>query len=169
MTAIAARLRGRASRTVVILAVAIVALIAANIVLLLMWQSQQGVSDTRAAAVSAADKKVPSLLTYSYSSFAADLARAEAGATDNFRATYGHLMTSQVEPTARQHQVITQATVANASVISAQSGTATLLMFLDQQTKTNIKSESVLNDTAVRVVMRQVNGTWLVDSLQPRS
>lgn len=169
MTAIAARLRGRASRTVVILAVVIVALIAANVVLLLMWQSQGAVNDARTAAVTAADKKVPSLLSYSYSSFAADLARAEGGATDKFRSTYGKLMTSQVEPTARQHQVITQATVASASVISAQSGTATLLMFLDQQTKTNTKSESVLNDTAVRVVMRQVNGTWLVDDLVPRS
>lgn len=169
MIAIAGRWPQRMSRTAVILAVVVVALAVATGVLFFVWQSQQAVISARNAAVTAASQKVPSLLSYSYSSFGSDLARAEAATTGQFRSTYGNLMTSQIEPAAKQHQVVTQATVSGASVISAQSGSATLLMFLNQQTKTNAKQESVLNDTAVRVVMRKVNGAWLVDNLQPRS
>lgn len=169
MIAIVRRWAQRSSRTAVILAAASAALVVANGALFFIWQSQQAVDGARTAAVSAANQDVPALLSYSYSSFDHDLAQAEAGTTDQFRNTYGNLMTSQIEPAAKQNQVVTEATVSGTSVISAQSGTATLLMFLNQQTKTSTKSESVLNDTAVRVVMRQVNGTWLVDNLVPRA
>lgn len=169
MTALAGRWRGRPATTVIVLAAVVFVLIVADVVLLLVWRSQRSADGARADAVTAATTKVPSLLSYSYSSFGSDLAHAESNVTSQFWDTYGHLMTTQIEPAARQGHVVTQATVAGTSVISAGSGTATLLMFLDQQTKTSAKTESVLNDTAVRVVMRQVNGTWLVDGLTPRS
>lgn len=163
------RLHGRAPWTVVILAVVVVALIVADVILLLAWQSQQAVSNARTAAVAAANEKVPTLLSYSYSTFGTALTRAESNVTDQFWGTYGHLMTSQIEPAAKKDQVVAQASVTGTSVVSAQPGTVTLLMILDQQTKTNTRTESVLNNTAVRVVMQKVNGTWLVDDLLPRS
>lgn len=167
MIAIAGRLPRRAS--VIILAAVIVALAALTGVLFFRWQSQQSANDARTAAVSAAQQKVPALLSYSYSSFGSDLSHAEADTTSQFRGTYGQLMTGQIESAAKKHQVVTQATVSAASVITAQPDSATLLMFLSQQTKTNAKQESVLNDTAVRVTMRKVGGTWLIDNLAPRS
>lgn len=171
MIAIAKRLRGsgRAHWTVVILAVVVVALIVADIVLLLAWQSQQAVSNARTAAVAAANEKVPTLLSYSYSSFGTALTHARANVTDRFWSSYGHLMTSRIEPAAKKDEVVAQATVTSTSVVAAQPGTVTLLMILDEQTKTSLRAESVLNNTAVHVVMRQVNGTWLVDSLLPRT
>lgn len=169
MIAIAGRWPQRASRSAVILAIVIVALAVSTGVLFFKWQSQQSANNARTAAVSAARQKVPALLSYSYSSFGSDLARAEADTTAKFRGTYGQLMTSQIESAAKKHQVVTQATASAASVITAQPGSATLLMFLSQQTKTNAKTESVLNDTAVQVTMRKVGGTWLIDNLVPRS
>jgi Mce-associated membrane protein len=153
----------------VILSVVVVALAVGAGVLFFQWQSAQATVSARSAAVTAAKQKVPTLLSYSYTSFGSDLAQAEADTTTQFRGTYGNLMTGQIEQAAKRNKVVTQATVSGTSVISAQPGTATLLMFLSQQTKTSAKQESVLNDTAVRVVMRQVNGTWLVDNLLPRS
>jgi Mce-associated membrane protein len=166
--AIAGRWR-RPSLSVVILSVVIVVLAATTGVLFFQWQSAQAAVNARSAAVTAAQQKVPTLLSYSYTSFGSDLAQAEADTTTQFRGTYGNLMTGQIEQAAKQNKVVTQATVSGTSVISTQPGTATLLMFLSQQTKTSAKQESVLNDTAVQVVMRQVNGTWLVDNLLPRS
>ncbi|HEX6521037.1 MAG TPA: hypothetical protein VF070_13665 [Streptosporangiaceae bacterium] len=168
MIAIAGRWR-RPSLSVVILSVVIVVLAVGTGVLFFQWQSAQATVNARSAAVTAARQKVPALLSYSYTSFSSDLAQAEANTTTQFRDTYGNLMTGQIEQAAKQNKVVTQATVSGTSVISAQPGTATLLMFLSQQTKTSAKQESVLNDTAVQVVMRQVNGTWLVDNLLPRS
>lgn len=168
MIAIAGRWQQRASASVVILAAVVVALAASTGVLFFQWQTQQSANSARTAAVSAAQQKVPALLSYSYSSFGSDLAQAETGMTARFRATYGQLMTGQIEPAATKHQVVTQATVSATSVITAQPDSAILLLFLSQQTKTNTKQESVLNDTAVRVTMRQVNGTWLIDDLTPR-
>jgi Mce-associated membrane protein len=167
--AIAGRWSQRASRSSVILAVVIVLLAAATGWLFFNWQTDQAANAARTGAVTAAKKDVPALLSYSYSSFSTDLASAEAATTAQFRNTYGNLMTGQIESTAKQNQVVTQATVSSASVVTAQPTNATLLLFLSQQTKTKAKQESVLNDTAVRVVMRKVNGTWLVDSLVPRS
>ncbi|HEY2266861.1 MAG TPA: hypothetical protein VGI96_29860 [Streptosporangiaceae bacterium] len=169
MIAIAGRWRQRASRSVVILAAVVVVLAVVTGVLFFKWQSAQAAGDARTGAVTAATQKVPALLSYSYSSFDSDLTQAETDTTSQFRATYGKLMTGQIEPTAMQNKVVTQATVSGTSVISAQPGSATLLMFLNQQTKTNAKQESVLNDTAVQVSMRQVNGTWLIDNMVPRS
>lgn len=166
MIAIAGRWAQRSPRTLLTVAVALAVV---NGVLFFIWQGQQSVNDARSSAVTAANQKVPELLSYSFSSFDHDLAQANADTTDHFRGIYGNLMTSQIEPSAKQNQVVTEATVSATSVVSAKPGTATLLMFLNQQTKTNAKAESVLNDTAVRVVMRQVNGTWLIDDLIPRA
>ena len=113
--------------------------------------------------------EVPALLSYSFQTFRAGLARAEADTTGRFRASYRTLMASQVEPAALASHVVAQTSVAAASVISAGPGTATLLLFLSEQTKTDARQQAVLNDTAVRVTMRQVNGTWLVAGLVPRS
>jgi Mce-associated membrane protein len=169
VNAIAGRWSQRVSRSAVILAVVVVVMAAAAGYLFFQWQTDQSANAARTAAVTAAKKDVPELLSYSYSAFSTDLATAEADTTAQFRNTYGNLMTGQIESVAKKNQVVTQATVSSASVVTAQPGSATLLLFLSQQTKTNAKQESVLNDTAVRVVMQKVNGTWLVDSLVPRS
>ena len=169
MTAIAGRWSQRVSGSAVILAVVVVVLAAATGWLFFQWQSDQAANNARTAAVTAARQDVPALLSYSFSSFSTDLATAEADTTAQFRNTYGNLMTGQIESTAKKDQVVTQATVSSASVVTAQPGSATLLLFLSQQTKTKAKQESVLNDTAVRVEMKKANGKWLVDSLVPRS
>ncbi|MBO0803612.1 MAG: hypothetical protein J2P25_11135 [Nocardiopsaceae bacterium] len=158
----------RASVTVVILVVVVVALAASTGVLFFQWYSAHAADDARVAAMAAAKKKVPTLLSYSYTTFGKNLARAEANTTPKFRDTYGKLMTGKVEPTAKRTKVVTQATVSAASVISAKPGSATMLLFLSQQTKTSAKQQPVLNDNAVWVSMRQVNGTWLIDNLVPR-
>ena len=161
--------RRRVSPAVIVLVVVIIALAVATGILFVRWQSARAVDSARSAAVSAADKTVPTLLSYSYQTFGADLAKAEANTTPQFRTTYAKLMSSQVESVAKQDHVVTQATVSGTAVESAQSGSATLLLFVSQQTKTSAKSESVLNDTAVRVTMQDVNGTWLVSDLTPSS
>jgi Mce-associated membrane protein len=119
--------------------------------------------------VAAAKQQVPALLSYSYQTFRTDLARAEADTTGPFRATYTNLMTSQIEPAAMQNHVVTQTSVTGASVIDAAPGNATLLLFVSVQTKTDAKAEAVLNETAVRVTMRDVGGAWLIAGLTPRS
>jgi Mce-associated membrane protein len=169
--AAAAAQRPRWSRSAVAAALIIVVagLAIATGVLLVRWRSSQSAQDAQTASVAAAKQEVPALLSYSYQAFRADLARAEADTTGKFRATYMKLMSGQVEPAAMHNHVVTQASVSAASVIDAEPGTATLLLFLSEQTKTDAKQEAVLNDTAVRVTMREVNGAWLVAGLVPRS
>lgn len=178
MTAIAARWR-RAARpqrdrrsvplAVIALVPVVVVLAVATVILLIRWQSGKASGAARAAAVTAADRYVPALLSYSYQTFGAALAKAKADTTPGFGATYAKLMSGQVEPEAMKNHVVTQASVSGTAVESAGPGTVTLLMFLSQQTKTDAKAQAVLNDTAVRVTMQDVNGTWLVASLTPSS
>lgn len=176
MTAIVARWRSRArsapSRPAVVPVVLVLMVagfaVAAGI-LFVRWQSARAADSARSAAVGAAQRQVPALLSYSYQSFASDLAHAEADTAPQFRSTYAKLMTGQVEPAAMRNHVVTTSAVTGTAVESADSGGVTLLMFVSQQTKTDAKQESVLNDTAVRVTMREVSGAWLVAGLTPRS
>jgi Mce-associated membrane protein len=138
-------------------------------VLLVRVQAGQAAQTARTASVTAAEREVPVLLSYSYQSFSADLARAQGDTTGGFRSRYVQLMTGQVQRAAMANHVVTQASVSAASVVDAQPGSATLLLFLAEQTKTDAKQQPVLNDTALRVTMREVNGTWLVAGLLPRS
>lgn len=159
----------RSAAAIAALIVVVAVLAVATGVLFIRVRSGQAAGSARTAAVAAAKQRVPHLLSYSYQSFRSDLGRAEADTTGGFRATYAKLMTGQVEPVAMQNHVVSQASVSGASVIGAGPGTATLLLFVSEQTKTDAKAEPVLNDTAVRVTMREVNGSWLVAGLTPRS
>jgi Mce-associated membrane protein len=159
----------RAAVAAVALIIVVAGLAMATGVLFVRVRSSQAAEDARTASVAAAKQQVPALLSYSYQTFRADLARAEADTTGGFRGTYAQLMSGQVEPAAMRSHVVSRASVSGASVIDAGPGTATLLLFLSEQTKTDAKQEAVLNNTAVRVSMRDVNGTWLVAGLVPRS
>lgn len=176
MTAITARGRGGDARgarsvplTVIALVPVVIVLAAAAVILLIRWQSGRSADSARTAAVSAANEKVPALLSYSYAAFGTALTRAKTDTTPQFGVTYAKLMSSQVEAEATKDHVVTQATVSGTAIESAGSGSVTVLMFLNQQTKTDAKASSVLNDTAVRVTMQDVNGTWLVGNLAPSS
>ena len=159
----------RASVTLAALVIVTTGLAVAAGVLLVRVRSGRDAQAARPASVRAAKKEVPALLSYSYQTFRADLARAEAGTTGTFRTTYRKLMSGRVEPAALAGHVVTRTSVSAAAVIAAGPGTATLLLFLSEQTRTDARQEPVLNDTAVRVTMRQVHGTWLVAGLVPRS
>ncbi|MGH3167683.1 MAG: hypothetical protein ACRDN0_17565 [Trebonia sp.] len=178
MTAIVARWRGGVSAhrdrrpvplAVIALVPVVLVLAVATVILFLRWQSGKAADSARTAAITAAGQKVPALLSYSYQSFGTALTKAKADTTPQFGVTYTKLMSSQVQPEAKKDSVVTQATVSGTAVESTGSGSATLLMFLSQQTKTSAKAQAVLNDTAVRVTMQDVNGTWLVANLTPSS
>jgi hypothetical protein len=172
VTAAAARWRPRAPGSAAVIAGLIIVVaglaVATGVLAVRVWSSRAA-QHARIASAAAARREVPALLSYSYQAFRTDLARAEAGTTGTFRATYRRLMSRRVEAAALRDHVVTRATVSAASVIDAQPGTATLLLFLSEQTRTDAKPEPVLNDTAVRVTMREAGGTWLVAGLVPRS
>jgi Mce-associated membrane protein len=164
------QLSGSRSAVVVAALIIVVAGLATSTgILFVQVRSSQDTQAARTASVTAAKQQVPALLSYSYQSFRSSLARAEADTTGSFRGTYGNLMTSQVEPVAMQNHVVAQASVSGTSVIGAAPGTTTLLVFMSEQTKTDAQAEAVLNENAVRVTMRDVNGHWLVAGLVPRS
>ena len=172
MSAAVAAQRPQASRPPVALAalvIVVAALAVAAGVLAVRVRASQAAQAARTASVAAAERDVPALLSYSYQSFRADLARAQVDTTGGFRTRYLQLMSGQVQQAAMANHVVTQASVSAASVVEAQPGSATLLLFLSEQTRTDAKREPVLNDTAVRVTMREVNGTWRVAGLVPRS
>lgn len=159
----------RASAAVAALAVAVAGLAVATAVLLLQLRASEAAQAARTASVVAARQEVPALLSYSYQTFRAGVQQAAAGTTGTFRATYLNLMSRKVGPAALARHVTARAAVTGASVISAGPSQTRLLLFLSEQTSTAAKQEPVLNDTAVRVTMREVAGRWLVAGLLPRS
>lgn len=159
----------RPSVTVAVLTIVVVALAVATILLLFRWHSDQTTSSAQSDASAAAAKDVPALLSYQSQTLAADIAKAKADCTPQFANAYGQAMASQVEQTATKNHVDTETTVSDTSVVNSSPSNVTLLVFISSQTKTDAKAESVLNDTAVKVTMQKVGGTWLVSNLVPES
>lgn len=120
----------------------------------------------RAAALAAAQNRVPLLLSYSYANLRSDLARAEEQATGRFSTDFTKLASAVITPVAEQKKITTKATVVGAGVVTSNDSTVEVLAFVNQSTITSTSSQSV-NVAQVLVVMQHVGGTWKISRLTP--
>lgn len=141
--------------------VALVLLIAAS---WLFWDgaSRRAAQEDGAAAVQAAREAIPVILSYQPSTAEKDLpAAARDRLTGKFLDSYTQLITTVVIPDAKQKSVSASAKVPAAAVVSADSGHAVVLAYVDQ-TLTAGTAPPVQTNTSVRVTMDKVDGRWMI-------
>jgi Mce-associated membrane protein len=154
---------------------AVTAALAAAVVMLgagvfLLWQHVNNyttISQDSTAALAAAQTDAVTILSYNYATIGGDTAKAEQDLTGKFRQQYTGLVNQEVIPAAEQRHISSQTHVVGGSVVHAQPGEVTVLLFLNQTvTALSLKTPS-LTGSRVRMVMNKVGPRWLVSQLTP--
>lgn len=126
---------------------------------------RNAVATARVQAASAAAATVPKIIGYSYQTFDADAAAAQAAATGRFRSTLATL-DATIKSAVVSKKVIKKATITASSVTSASASAVTLLLFVTQ-TNTVGPAKPALVPARLRVTMTKTGGTWLVSDIAP--
>lgn len=150
----------------VALATVVVLALAAAVTTFVGAQRAQSAADARAAALEAAETRVPALLTYRVESLASDLAVANQQTTGSFAADYAKILATVVKPTATKNGISTDAEVSSAGVVSGNADRVVVLVFLTQTTTNRAQRESV-SGSRVEVTLQHTGDTWKIAGLRP--
>lgn len=139
------------------------------------WQYWEGrrAEQARGEALAAARKAAPLVLSYDYRHLDRDFARARTHLTGAFRAEYGRTTTKVVGPTARKYHGVVKATVAApaggglpaASVVSAGTDKAVVLLFVNQVTTSTQVTGSRMDLNRVRLTLTRTSEGWKVSAV----
>lgn len=143
--------------------------IAAAVLLLLAgaWLFWDGSSRraTQAAgteAVQAARESIPIVLSYQPATAEKDLpAAARDRLTGKFLDSYTQLITTVVIPDAKGKNISASAKVPAAALVSAESGHAVVLAYVDQVLTVGAQAPTQTKSSA-RVTMDEVDGRWMI-------
>lgn len=145
--------------------VAAVLLVAAAVLAFLAHQGRQA-DHARRDALTSAESRLHTLLSYRHDHLARDLSRAVDQTTGSFHDDYQRLVTSTVQPTAERRKVDTTAAVSGAGVVRTEEGRVVVLAFLTQSTVT-AGGTPVVSGSRVEATMVRVGDDWLIGDLEP--
>ncbi|OBK21929.1 twin-arginine translocation pathway signal [Mycobacterium asiaticum] len=113
--------------------------------------------------ISAASDGAVALLSYSPATLSRDLANAKSRVTENYLPYYQQFADQIVGPSTQRAQVTTTATVVRAAVSELHPNSAVVLVFVKQKTASKEKPEPVVTSNSLRVTLKKVNGSWLIE------
>ena len=117
-------------------------------------------------SVQAAKDGTVAMLSYRPDTVERQLHDASALLTGTFRDSYTSLINDVVIPGAKQKQISATATVPAAASVTADSGHAVVLVFVDQTVV--VGSDAPADTTsAIRVTLDKTSGHWLVSQFDP--
>ncbi|HWH27825.1 MAG TPA: hypothetical protein VNU26_02485, partial [Mycobacteriales bacterium] len=128
------------------------------------WQlrEQAQADQAREESLEAARDAARVLFSYSHESLEDDFQAGLDVATGEFREEYERTTREVVQPVAEQYDAVVEAEVVEASIVSAEPDRAVALVFLNQ-TATNTRIEGPrIDQSRVRMVLREVDGEWRV-------
>ncbi|MGH3446873.1 MAG: hypothetical protein ACRDQA_10210 [Nocardioidaceae bacterium] len=155
------------------LAVLLVAVIAFDVIITVRHQHRDDVADTRSSGITSAFNTAPAkaeraaeqVLSYDYKTLSQHAEKVQSSMTSDYATQYQKTVKKLLAAPAKQVKAHVVARVKSSGVISATPSKVTVLMFVDQTSKTthNTKPQTALN----RVVFTMVknSGRWLVDDV----
>jgi Mce-associated membrane protein len=117
-------------------------------------------------AIKAASDGAVALLSYSPETLTRDFTNAKSRLTENYLAYYQQFADQIVGPAAQRGQLTTTATVVRAAVSDMQPNSAVVLVFLKQKTASKEKPQPVVTSSSVRVTLKKVNNSWLIEKFE---
>jgi Mce-associated membrane protein len=149
---------------------ALLALLAVVAVGWLLWDAWQrrGAEQAGAQALQAARESIPDLFSYQPGTVDKDLpAAAQDRLTGEFLAAYTQLVSTVVIPEAKRDAISASATVPAAGVVSADTGQAVVLAYVDQSITVGKEGRPTQTNSSVRVTLNNVDGRWLISGFDP--
>jgi Mce-associated membrane protein len=150
--------------------IALLALLGVVAVGLLLWDASQrrGAEHAGAQALQAARESIPDLFSYQPGTVDKVLpAAAQDRLTGKFLADYTQLLTTVVIPEAKRDAISASATVPAAGVVTADTGQAIVLAYVDQSITVGKEGRPTQTNSSVRVTLNNVDGRWLISGFDP--
>jgi len=156
--------RGRSPRWLAIVLGVLVLAGAAALVVAVRLPSGAGSVGERDQALSAAKTETSLILSYSYTSFDADVAKAKAVLTGRAASDYATAMDKTIKPTAVKVKAVVQAQTDGAGVesVSPDGRQVTVVVFGEQKVTNSSLSAPRTDLFRVRATLDLVSGHWLV-------
>jgi Mce-associated membrane protein len=127
---------------------------------------EQSRADTaRADALAAARDAARLLFSYDHTTLDEDFERGLAVTTGGFREEYERTTREVVRPVAEQYDAVVEADVVEAAVVSADPDRVVTVAFVNQTTTSTRVEGPKIDQSRVRMSLRKVDGTWLVDQV----
>ncbi len=153
-----------------LIAAAVIASLFALVAVVTVYRAQNSASEqfeAQDAATAVGSEAIPQMLGYRHETIAADLESATEVMTDGFAKKYTELA-PQLVTTAEQRKIDVVATVRSVAALECGQECSTervrLLAFVDQHRTIDGKAGSPAAMSVV-LVMKKVDGDWLVDDL----
>lgn len=116
--------------------------------------------------VRAASDGTVALLSYSPDTLSRDLDNAKSRITESYLPYFQQFADQIVGPSAQRAQVTTTATVIRAAVSEQRPNSAVVLVFVRQKTASKEKPQPVVTSNSVRVTLKKVKSSWLIDKFE---
>lgn len=116
--------------------------------------------------VKAASEGAVALLSYSPDTLSRDFANAKSRVTEDYLPYFQQFADQIVGPSAQRAQVTTTATVIRAAVSELNANSAVVLVFVKQKTASKEKPEPVVTSSSLRVTLKKVNSSWLIQKFE---
>lgn len=175
-TSLARRIALRAARVPVPLRITIVVVLAllvagsgaASGLLSAQASDDAATQANEASATAAAKTEMPQLLTYSYKTIAADLNRANADTTGQFRGEFSVMASQDIAPQAKQQQTVATAVAPVVAPVASSGDQVSVLVFVDQSVTNKVQPKAQIEGSELLVTMQKVNGRWLIAMYEPQ-
>jgi Mce-associated membrane protein len=128
---------------------------------------QQTNSAAAKVALEAASNGTVALLTYSPDSLDKDFAAAKTHLTGGLLSYYTQFTEQIVTPAVKQKSVKSNAVVVRSAVAEMHTDSAVVFVFVNQNTASRDNPVGTFAASAVKVVLKKIDGSWLISSFDP--
>lgn len=159
--------RRKRTGLVVVLGTLTVALVAGSAFLTILAENGRRQEQTTQEALARAEKLVPEILSYDFNTVEDELTSSLEHLGGEFRNQFESVSKNVIVPSAKERQVVTEATVVESSVVSAAPDTATVLMFVNQSTTSTDGPAPKLDGSRVQVTLHHNDSGWQITEMAP--
>jgi Mce-associated membrane protein len=134
----------------------------------LYWERVQtrGEEAARAVLPKLATKEIPEVFAYDYQTVERSLSAAYPLLTPEYRQEFQKSANTQIIPEAKKREVVVQANVVGAGVMSAKRDSASVMIYMNR-TVTDKSRQPLYDGTRLRVDFKKVGKQWLIAYITP--
>lgn len=152
------------------LGIALAVVLAASVAFLglqvMRTPSPDALDQIRGEALKAGKSGAKTLLSYDYRTLDKDFAAGRRVTTGEFEQQYAKTTRETVTPSAKKYHVTVTAEVVAGSVVSARRDRVVLLLYVNQDTVSDLVKNGRLDQNRVEMTMIPVDGRWRVSELK---
>lgn len=132
------------------------------------WDRVQtrGEQSARTVLPRLAAKEIPRVFAYDYQTVERSLNDSYPLLTPGYRQEFEKSANDKIIPEARKREVVVQASVVGAGVITAKRNSASVMVYMNR-TVTDKSRQPLYDGSRLRVDYQRINGKWLINYITP--